>query len=625
MSHLFLIPKPKKQMELSGTFFVPGKLGVIFPPDLSGLAMPLKTVWPELLVDQCQDHIHFNYDESLGAEAYRLEISLEGISVSYHFPAGVFYSLMTLRQITAAAGKMPEAAGVALPCVLIEDSPGLKTRGMLIDISRGKVPALDTLKKSVDLLASFKYNHLELYIEGFSFAYPSFPDVWKEDASLLPEEIRELDAYCKARFIELVPHQNSFGHMAHWLARPEFSHLAESEDGLIVRGMRFPSTTLDVSDPGSLKLMQKLMEDLLPAFTSESFHVGLDEAFEFGQGKNRACVEQGDAVRILADYICGLRNLLKAQGRRMIMWDDLLVKYPGLIQYIPEDIQIFDWGYDAEFPVEKRARFLQDHGLDYCVCPGTSSWSSFTGLTDNMLENVRRAGEAAYKFGASGMILTDWGDMNHLQYWPVSYAGIVYSAAFAWNRSGASEEELADTLDAFVFCDREKMMGRFCLKAGRFYLQEEFRLPCRSLACLPLLYGEISREVYDQKEKALAEIVTYFSPEEVCQAYLESYRCRKDFDGERLYAFLEECRQMLRQAQPSCTDGKMIADEYANALDTLFLLTRIRESIITGKAAEISGLLNKVIVNHRRLWMARNKQSSLESGVQMFKKFEKSS
>lgn len=614
MCEVQLLPKPKKQLRLPGTLPVPGGLCVALPEALAGLEAPLKTLWPGLCASGVGQQIRFVYEESLEEECYTLEVAKEGIAIAYHFPAGAFYGLMTLRQIVKGA----EDGG--LPCVYIEDGPGLKLRGMLMDVSRGKVPSLETLKNLADLLASFKYNHLELYIEGFSFAYPSFPKVWKESSSLSVEELQELDAYCRRRFIELVPHQNSFGHMSRWLAMEEFSHLAEAQEGLKVRGMTFPPTTLNISDSGSLELMKRLIGDLLPAFSSSWFHVGMDEAFEFGKGKNKDLAENGGAVPVLAEYIKGLRNILQESGKTMVMWDDLLVKYPELINHIPKDIQIFDWGYDGEFPVEKRARFLRENGINYCLCPGTSTWSSFTGLTDNMLENIRRAGRAAYDFDAFGIMLTDWGDMNHLQYLPVSYAGIVYNAAFAWNKNGISEEGLADALDLFVYGDHAKIMGRFTLKAGRFYLQEEFRLPCRSLACLPLLYGRVSKETYEEKLKALAEIVTYFSPEEVCQAYLESYRCKKAFDAGKMYSFLEECRQMLCRVQLSCADGGLIVREYANALNILFVLTKIREAIILGNQEDISSRLDNILQEHRFLWLARNKQSGLDGGVQMFER-----
>ncbi len=97
---------------------------------------------------------------------------------------------------------------------------------------------MESLKAMIDLLAGLKINQFQLYVEGFSFAYPSFSEVWEKRAKdyLTPAEIRELDAYCAERFIELVPNQNCLGHMNAWLETEAFGHLAENPGGLQIKG-----------------------------------------------------------------------------------------------------------------------------------------------------------------------------------------------------------------------------------------------------------------------------------------------------------------------------------------------------------------------------------------------------
>ena len=73
----------------------------------------------------------------------------------------------------------------------------------------------------------------------------------------------------------------------------------------------------------------------------------------------------------------------------------------------------------------------------YYVCPGTSSWNSIMGRTENALLNIFRACESAVAHGAEGMLVTDWGDNGHLQTLPVSYTGILAAADFSWNVEGA--------------------------------------------------------------------------------------------------------------------------------------------------------------------------------------------
>ena len=64
----------------------------------------------------------------------------------------------------------------------------------------------------IDILAELKYNQFQLYTEH-TFAYTNHEIVWKDYSPLTSQDILELDNYCKERYIELVPNQNSFGHM----------------------------------------------------------------------------------------------------------------------------------------------------------------------------------------------------------------------------------------------------------------------------------------------------------------------------------------------------------------------------------------------------------------------------
>ena len=160
------------------------------------------------------------------AQGYELSITPQQIRVVARDAAGIFYGVCTLIQIleqTALDGT------AELPCLTISDYPDFPARGVMLDISRDKVPTLETLLTLADMLASWKINQLQLYTEH-TFTYRSHPTVWAEASPLSEQDILELDAYCRQRFIELVPNQNSFGHMHRWLKHPAYNHLAELPD-----------------------------------------------------------------------------------------------------------------------------------------------------------------------------------------------------------------------------------------------------------------------------------------------------------------------------------------------------------------------------------------------------------
>ena len=158
------------------------------------------------------------------SQGYRLQVTPAGVSLIAHDAAGLFYGAQTLAQLF-------KIDSGSLPIVTIEDWPDFSTRGVMLDVSRDKVPTMDTLLRLIDLLASWKINQLQLYIEH-TFAYKNHREVWQNASPFTADEIRTIDSYCRERFIDLVPNQNSFGHMERWLKHSKYAPLAEAPAGL---------------------------------------------------------------------------------------------------------------------------------------------------------------------------------------------------------------------------------------------------------------------------------------------------------------------------------------------------------------------------------------------------------
>jgi len=88
-------------------------------------------------------------------EGYELTISKNGIEISFHETGGLRAAAATLRQLLRQYGRK-------LPCLKIRDWPDFPRRGVMLDISRGRVPKLETLLELVEHLADFKINELQL-------------------------------------------------------------------------------------------------------------------------------------------------------------------------------------------------------------------------------------------------------------------------------------------------------------------------------------------------------------------------------------------------------------------------------------------------------------------------------
>ena len=331
--------------------------------------------------------------------------------------------------------------------------------GYQVDVSRDKVPTRASLHRIVDVLSSLGYNQLQLYVEH-TFAYPRHEAVWAEASPLTPEDVRELDAYAAERGIELVPNQNSLGHLENWLCHPEYNALAELGEGGAVmpswgNAVMARSRSLCPTDPRALEFVAGLYDELLPCFRSRWLNVGCDEPIELLDPSCRG--RSGDELRakgegrVYLDWLLKIHRLAAERHHRIMFWGDVILRHPEFVPEIPEDVVCLDWGYEANHPFEREAALFADSGRRFLVCPGTSAWRSISGRLGNMTNNVAAAVAAGRRHGALGILLSDWGDEGHANPFIVSLPALVYTALRARGEE-VSRARLARELDRVLGC-----------------------------------------------------------------------------------------------------------------------------------------------------------------------------
>lgn len=383
-----------------------------------------------------------------GDEAYSLVVSETAISVHAMHDHGFFYGIHTLRQIIAYYQEQKEP----LRQLIIHDWPHFRDRGFMLDVSRNRIPQRQTLTYMIDLLAALKYNHLELYFEQV-FQYSGHEEVWQPFGGISSEDIRWLNEACAARAIELVPNQNSFGHMRHWLECAPYKPLAEAPNGFLDpwgHTRAYPFSLSPVA-AGVDEFLADLYDQLLPHFSSPRFNVGLDETFDLGQGQSTGAVQRlmqqiiatGTVApeearsKALGQTYLGMwkriHHLVQQRGKTMEFWGDIIQNHPELIPELPKDILAIEWGYEADHPFSAHCERLQRSDIPFLVAPGTGSWNSPAGRYATAEANIQNSVQSAVRFHGQGLLLTDWGDNGHLQPFEISVPAIAYAGALSWN------------------------------------------------------------------------------------------------------------------------------------------------------------------------------------------------
>ena len=215
-------------------------------------------------------------DCDLPAEGYRITLRDSDVFVEATDDAGARHAQSTLAQLHADFG-------AALPVGIIEDWPAIAVRGVMLDVSRCRVPSLETLKLLFGRLASWKINHVELYLEH-TFAYANHEDVWRDASPYTAAELRELDDYAHGLGIELTGQQNCLGHMERWLKHDRYKPLAISPDGFTAPwGQELPPMTADPTIPARWRWPASCSASCYRTCAAGAAHVGLDEPWELAQ------------------------------------------------------------------------------------------------------------------------------------------------------------------------------------------------------------------------------------------------------------------------------------------------------------------------------------------------------
>ncbi len=402
------------------------------------------------------------------AESYTLTVSAQGVDVTYSDLEAAFRACTTLKQILAETERK-------IPCLYIEDYPAIKVRGYMLDISRGRLPKLPYLKKLVDRLADLRYNQFQLYIESLVYEYKGLEQYLVDRDVLTCAEIQELDAYCKERFMELVPNQNGLGHMQPWIELPDFAHLGINRDD------EWPTTTVNPLDPGSLELVERIYDGMMDAYTSKFMNVGLDEPYELGMGQTREECEKVGVGAVYTEYLNKIVALAKRHGKTPMVWDDVVMRHPEQLDRIDKEIVFLDWGYEEEEPRERHCRELSDRGLRFYVCPGDSMWRSFTGRSMNAVRNITTCAGAAKRYHADGFLMTSWGDLGHAAFPAVTQIPMVFAAVSAWEQDvqrysaalNMRTRRIEDTLyyvdKYFYHCKGNVSMADIVFRMGNYY------------------------------------------------------------------------------------------------------------------------------------------------------------
>ena len=327
---------------------------------------------------EAKARIILDLNPQLPAEAYKLNVSKKQVRIEASRPAGFYYALQTLKQL------MPRnvMAGVAtsdhsqwsLPSVEIEDAPRFEWRGFMLDEGRhffGK----DEIKRVIDMMAIYKMNRFHWHLtedKGWRIEIKKYPKLtetgaWRNSKVLAygdvkpdgeryggfytQKDIKEIVAYAKKKFIEIIPEIDIPGHsQAAVAAYPEFLACDPENKHEVWLQQGISTDVINVANPKAMQFAKEVIDELTELFPFNYIHLGGDECPTNKWQKNDECKKLLSEIgssnfrdlqiyfyKQLKDYIA---TKPADQQRQLIFWNEVL---HGNTSILGNDITIMAW------------------------------------------------------------------------------------------------------------------------------------------------------------------------------------------------------------------------------------------------------------------------------------------
>ncbi len=376
-----VIPQPVEMLPKSGVFRLKSNTSISYNqtdilPIVNMFLQKIKKSTGYELPQKTKGTIQFqlltNPNPTLGSEGYTLEVTPKYIRLSANQMAGLFYGLQTLYQLfpKEIESQTPTKTDWQIPCVAITDYPRFAWRGFMLDVSRHFF-AKAAVKRFIDDMVRYKYNVFHWHLtddQGWRIEIKSYPKLTQVGACRVPryggkfgtherakdgepatdcgyytqEDIREIVAYAKERFVNVLPEIDVPGHsMAAIAAYPELC-CSKNANIKVSPGHKFSEwfgngkfkmledNALNPADENVYVFLDKVFGEVATLFPYPYIHTGGDECYHGFWEENEACknlMKQENLKNtheLQSFFVKKVEKIVQSKGKKLIGWDEIL-------------------------------------------------------------------------------------------------------------------------------------------------------------------------------------------------------------------------------------------------------------------------------------------------------------
>ena len=375
-----IIPEPYQMTKGTGTFTLPKSIAINAPSSANAIsdvmAGKLRTTTGRVVYfskNKPSIDLQIINDANLGTEGYTLDINEKGIQLKANANAGLFFGWQTVMQLLPSAvyaNSLQANTNWSLPYVSIIDKPRFGWRGMMLDVSRHFFSKAD-VKTFIDDMARYKYNRFHWHLtddQGWRIEIKSLPKLtsvgaWRAERKgkwmnittpaldepktyggfYTQEDIKEVVAYAKARFIEVIPEVDVPGHSLAMNTAYPFLSTTPNYPFQVNAGDEFMDweglnghvaakidNSLDPSNETVYEYLDKIFGEIAPLFPFEYIHMGGDENAKnnWEKSPNVQALMKKEGLKnqneVQSYFVRRVQKIINSKGKKLMGWDEIL-------------------------------------------------------------------------------------------------------------------------------------------------------------------------------------------------------------------------------------------------------------------------------------------------------------
>jgi hexosaminidase len=291
-------------------------------------------------------------------EGYTLSVTKRKIIMKARTAAGLFYAVQTLRQLMPAEvenDSVVKEPSITVPCCVIEDQPRFSYRGMHLDVGRHFFP-VSAVKKYIDMIAMQKMNTFHWHLtedQGWRIEIKKYPKLTEVGAFrketvvghahskpeiydgkpyggfYTQDEVKEIIAYAKSKFVTVIPEIEMPGHaMAALAAYPELSCTGGPFE--VAKTWGVFDNVFCAGKEETFRFLEDVITEIAELFPSEYIHVGGDECPKAKWTTCKLCQKRmkleglKDEKELQSYFIKRIEKFINSKGKKLIGWDEIL-------------------------------------------------------------------------------------------------------------------------------------------------------------------------------------------------------------------------------------------------------------------------------------------------------------